>query len=386
MDNIVRGSRKNKALVIIAFIIMLLLIIITFNTENQEPRYDEQWYLHNTGDNPEILEEKDDFSNLLKGNDINAEKMWAYYQDIDKESRNCTIVAIIDTAVDFTHEDLKGCAWKNPFEIPNDGIDNDLNGYVDDVYGYNFITGKGINSITENIDFEIPHATMCAGIIVSPKNNKGILGVAFPSVVKIMSLKVLNFEGADINGTIKDVILAIKYAEQNGAKVCNLSLDTGYDDAELSKTIKESEMLFTVSCGNGGANIDYQPRYPACYNYGNVITVANLSYNGMLNNTSGYGKKSVDIAAPGTAILTTSANNEYSFVTGSSFAAPVVAGVAAILFSVEVDVTAKEVKECIINSARRNSLIEDKVDKGKTLDGFNALRLFVSTNKKEGGK
>lgn len=379
MNNIVRRSRENKALAIIAFIIILLLIITMFNTGDREPRYDEQWYLHNTGENPGILEENDDFSNLLKGNDVNAERMWAYYQDIDKESRSSTIVAIIDTAVDFTHEDLKNCAWNNPYEVPNDGIDNDLNGYVDDVHGYDFTT-------TRNNEFEIPHATMCAGIIASSKNNKGILGVAFPSQVKIMSLKVLNFDGVDIYGTIEDTIQAIKYAEENGAKICNLSLDTRYNDAELSKTIKESKMLFTVSCGNGGENIDYQPRYPACYNYVNVITVANLSYNGMLNNTSGYGKKSVDIAAPGTTMLTTSVNNEYSVVTGSSFAAPVVAGVAAILYSVKEDVTAKEVKKCIINSARRNPLIEDKVDKGKTLDGYNALRLFVSTNKKEGGK
>ena len=179
-------------------------------------------------------------------------------------------------------------------------------------------------------------------------------------------------------GSPSAVINAIHYAEQNGASICNLSMGTtGYSE-ELAQTIKNSHMLFVVSCGNGGIsglgyNTDVYPVYPASLPYDNVISVANILFDGSLSKDSNYGAASVDIAAPGTYILSTIPDNSYGYMSGTSMAAPMVTGVAAMLYSYRTDISLADVKNIIINSSRKLDTLSGKLVSGGLLDAYSAL-------------
>jgi len=380
--NMPNSKRNRKALLI--FIIFFFLAIAcsafkiyqTFN--KNDPYLTEQWYLNNIGNIS--LDQQD--KNILysqdfkKGIDINASEMWKKL-NLQKHINPEVIVAVIDSGIDINHDDLKGAIWKNKDEIAGDGIDNDNNGYVDDIYGYNFCNGNGNVNLYRVSSLENYHGTAVAGIIAAKYNNKiGISGVAGDAKVKIMSLKILN-SGSDFNtGKINNLISAINYAEKNGAEICNLSMSLNYSNSNLRNTIKRSSMLFVVSAGNGdilGRNIDSEKIYPASYDFKNVITVANLNHNGRLNRTSNYGKKVVDLAAPGTDVFTTVNNNSYAYVTGTSFAAPVVTGVAALLYATKKDVNPVCIKNAICCSVSKSKNLSDKVRTGGYLNGYKAI-------------
>lgn len=182
-----------------------------------------------------------------EGIDINIDEAWDIYSDSGKE----VIVAIVDTGIDYTHEDLSGNIWTNNGEIANNGIDDDGNGYVDDVYGWNFYN----NSNKVYNGSEDDHGTHGAGtIIASADNGKGIAGIVQSENVKVMSVKALG--GRNGAGSTASVIQAIQYAEANGADICNLSLGTSNNDDALYQTIANSNMLFVVAAGNDSQNTD----------------------------------------------------------------------------------------------------------------------------------
>ena len=307
----------------------------------------------------------------VKGIDINLQPAWELYDQI--ENKRPVIVAIIDTGIDVDHPDLKDAIWVNEDEIPGDGIDNDGNGFIDDVNGWNFIdnnnqlyTGKEDN-----------HGTHAAGTIAASRNNGGSVGITDNQYVKIMSIKALG--GEEGKGSPESVIAAIRYAEANGAQICNLSFGSENYTEEFRAAIQNSKMLFVVAAGNGnedeiGYNIDKNPVYPASLPYDNIITVANLIFNGKLDRSSNYGPVSVDIAAPGTFILSTIPDKSFAFMSGTSMAAPMVTGAAAMLYSARPELSLQDVKNILITSAHKLDTLNGRVYSGGMLDVYSALQ------------
>lgn len=273
--------------------------------------------------------------------DINVEQAWELYNGGTRE----VVVAMIDTGIDYAHEDLVDAIWINEDEIPGNGLDDDGNGYIDDIYGWNFYGGN--NRVYTGSDDD--HGTHGAGTIAATSNNNvGIAGIVNSDNVKIMSLKALG--GRNGSGSTASIIQAIRYAETNGAVICNLSLGSSADDKALYRAIAESSMLFVVAAGNDSADTDTAPCYPASYDLANIISVANLNYDGTLHYSSNYGAKSVDLAAPGTYILSTTPDDGYSYMTGTSMAAPMVTAAAAMIYSHYEDITLADVKEIILST------------------------------------
>ena len=304
------------------------------------------------------------------GIDINLNEAWKTYTNSGKE----VVVAMVDTGIDYTHEDLSGNIWVNNDEIANNGIDDDGNGYTDDVYGWNFYNNSGKVYTGSEDD----HGTHGAGTIIASANNgKGIAGVVQSDNVKVMSVKALG--GRDGAGTTASVIQAIQYAEANGADICNLSLGTSNHDDALYQTILNSNMLFVVAAGNESRNTDNKASYPASYDLENIISVGNLNYDGTLHYSSNYGEKTVDIAAPGAYILSTTTNNGYSYMTGTSMSAPFVSGAAALIYSHYEDITLANVKEILLSSSAELEALEGAVHTGGMLDLGSALNFPLGT-------
>lgn len=306
----------------------------------------------------------------VSGIDIGVEEAWKLSNG---GSRSVT-VALIDTGVDSTHEDLADILWTNPGEIPGNGLDDDGNGYVDDVNGWNFYNNSNriYTSSTED-----SHGTHGAGTILAASDNgKGIAGIASGCSVKLMVLKALG--GLSGTGSTASIIRAIQYAEANGASICNLSLGNDTDDRALYRAIASSGMLFVAAAGNDGADTDRSPSYPASYPLDNILSVANLSYDGTLHYTSNYGAASVDLAAPGTYILSTTPGNTYSYMTGTSMSAPMVSAAAAMVYAQHSDLSLAGVKEVLLRSAQKLDALEGSVLSGGMLDLGAAMGYDIS--------
>lgn len=303
------------------------------------------------------------------GIDINVSEAWKLYNGGVRD----VTVALVDTGIDTSHEDLQGVLWTNSGEIPDNGIDDDNNGYIDDVNGWNFYNNNNrVYSGSED-----SHGTHGAGTIAATADNgKGIAGIVQSDRVKIMPVKALG--GSDGSGSTASIIKAILYAEKNGASICNLSLGTSVDDKALYEVMKNSNMLFVVACGNDGADSDKTPCYPAAYDLDNIISVANIGYDGVLASSSNYGLKSVDIAAPGTYILSTTPDNSYSYMTGTSMSAPMVTGAAAMIYSQYGDISLADVKEIILSSAKKLDSLSGAVSSGGMLDLGAAMKYDTS--------
>ncbi len=254
-----------------------------------EPQFAQLWGLHNTG---QTIGGSPGTPNV----DINGKEASARTQ-----GSTTLKVAVIDDGVDFSHPDLAARAWKNPGESGSgketDGIDNDGNGKVDDVNGWDFVSDD--NTVHDADD---AHGTHVSGTIAASVNNQGIVGVA-PNV-KIMALKFLGPEG----GSTSDAILAIQYAKSKGAKISNNSWSGGSFSQALKDAIDQSGSLFVAAAGNGGSDgigddNDSVPHYPSSYTSTNILAVAAANNQGSLAGFSNFGKTSVDISAPGVDIL-----------------------------------------------------------------------------------
>ena len=306
------------------------------------------------------------------GIDIGLEEAWSLY---DGGSRD-VIVALVDTGIDYTHEDLAGRIWVNEDEIPNNGIDDDGNGYIDDVYGWNFYS----NTNQVYVGSEDSHGTHGAGTIAAHADNGvGIAGIVQSDHVKVMAVKALG--GEDGSGSTASIIQAIRYAEANGAQICNLSLGSSWNDPALYRTMAESSMLFVVAAGNDGANLEQVPSYPASYDLDNLITVANLRYDGNLDDSSSYGASAVDLAAPGTYILSTTPDDTYSYMSGTSMAAPMVSAAAALLYSQFPDATLADVKDMLLSSVQKLDSLSGLTATGGMLDLGAAIMYGASSSR-----
>jgi subtilisin family serine protease len=257
------------------------------------------------------------------------------------------VIAVLDSGLNFTHPDLLGIAWQNPGEIPGDGVDNDGNGRIDDVNGWDFTNAD--NDPTDDHG----HGSNVSGIIAANRNNGvGIGGMI--GGVKILVCKILN---ASNSGLTSDLIAATTYARQRGVPIMNMSLQNYPFSTSLNSEFtacQSAGVVLSICAGNQGANNDVIANYPSCYSHTNIIAVGNhdrtdVRWAGAFN-PSNYGLTTVDLFAPGRDILSPVLGTAYSFYTGTSQAAPFVTAVAAALKYLNPSWKAAEIKSSILGS------------------------------------
>ncbi len=319
-----------------------------------DPSFGLLWGMHNIGQ-----------SGGLGDADIDAPEAW----DIARGSAS-VVVGIIDTGIDYTHADLAANIWTNPGEIPGNNIDDDGNGYVDDVHGYDFINNDG-----DPMDDHY-HGTHCAGTIGGVGNNGiGVVGVCH--TVKMMALKFLGSSGS---GYISDAVEAVLYATANGAKVTSNSWGGGGYSQAMKDAIDAAQkagVLFVAAAGNNASDNDSVPTYPASYISTNVISVAASDSSDRLASFSNYGPNSVHLAAPGVNVYSTSPGGGYRYLSGTSMATPHVAGAAALLLSARPGLSWSGLKTALLTNVDPVSGFSGKVQSGGRL---NIARTLIVNN------
>ncbi len=323
------------------------------SSPENEPEFSRMWGLNNT---------------TSQGIDINVKTAWK--TSIGNPN---LVVGIIDSWIDYNHEDLKDNIWINKGEIPNNEIDDDNNGYIDDYNGWNFANSDK-NSSDDN-----GHGTHVSGIIAATSNGRGTVGVA--PTVKIMPLKT-----ASSNGELysSDIVSAIEYGISKGVKLFNCS----YGGADFSQAeydvMKSSNALFICAAGNGdvyGKGLDNDSsakNYPSSFDLPNIISVASMDKYGYLSTFSNYGVVSVDIAAPGSYIYSTVLGG-YGYKSGTSMATPHVTGVAALVLSANMSLSSIKVKDCILQSSHKLPQLENKIATEAIVDAFAAMTIAKSS-------
>ena len=286
-------------------------------------------------------------------------------------------VAVIDSGVDLAHPDLAANAWRNPGESgsgrESNGLDDDLNGRVDDWRGWDFVAGDS-DPADEN-----GHGTHVAGTIAALRGNGvGVAGVADGS--RLMALRVLNAQGT---GSVAGVILAYGYAARAGAKVVNLSLgSSSASQAESDAIAANPGVLFVAAAGNGGDDgigddNDLYPEYPCAYPLPNVVCVAASDNRDRLATFSNYGDLSVDLAAPGVDIVSTLPGDRYGWASGTSMATPHVSGAAALLWAASPGASAAQIKSALTAGADPVAAFAGRTVSGGRLNVLSSLRLVA---------
>lgn len=349
------------------------------------------------------------FSKQWGMNQMGVKNAWS-----TTKGRPEVIVGVIDTGVDYTHEDLVDNMWRNPGEMGRDAqgrdkssnnVDDDGNGYVDDIVGWDFVSNdnKPYDLTASLMDMLMSggnpgHGTHCAGNVAARGDNgKGISGVA-PNV-RIMALRFISEKG---QGSTADAIKAIKYGVDNGAKVLSNSWgSTGDDGGEESRALQDAiayseahGVLFIAAAGNGNEQgIGYdndtnaKPAFPATYPNDIIVSVAAIDEAGNLGKFSNWGARSVDLGAPGVKVFSTVTQSEkYSdtvvdipgLITatwdGTSMATPHVAGAAALYISAHPEKSWREVKSSLLASVKRTSVLSNKTVSGGQLDVESLMR------------
>jgi thermitase len=318
-----------------------------------DPQFNEQWALANSGQR-----------GGKQGADISATLAWAISTGSDN-----VVVAVLDSGVDYTHEDLVQNMWLRPSSM-TPYLDDEL-GAIDDTHGYN-----AIDNASDPMD-ENGHGTHCAGIIgAEGENDLGIAGVNWK--VQIMPLKFMNAGGF---GTTKDAIEAINYVidrKKAGVNVRIISASWGSTQKsraleEVIRKAYENDILFVAAAGNASTNNDRSPHYPSSYNVPNVISVAALDRKDQLATFSNFGSKSVAIAAPGVDILSTWLGNAYEEKSGTSMATPVVAGVAALIVGENPRMSVDNLRKRILASTDPIVALKGKTATGGRINAAKAL-------------
>lgn len=307
---------------------------------------------------------------------------------VTQGSKN-TIIAIIDTGIDINHEDLKNNLWNNPGETGLDsagkdkatnGKDDDQNGFVDDVYGWNFVSNN--NKLTDNHG----HGTHIAGIVgAEASNNKGISGIT-PKT----SLMILKYYDPKVPNTdnLKNTVASIRYAISMGAHIINYSgggVEFSQEEFEAVQLAEKKGILFVAAAGNERSNSDQNHYYPADYPLKNIISVTAIDQTTEVLASSNYGVLTVDIAAPGQNILSCLPNNSYGLMTGTSQATAFVTGAAALIMSHKNQYfKAEDVKKYILSTGDSSSSLLAKTKTSRQLNLFKALTILGSETSMSG--
>ncbi|MEH2024196.1 S8 family peptidase [Nostoc sp.] len=268
---------------------------------------------------------------------VKAPEVWAHGY-----TGKGVVVAVVDTGVDHNHEDLTNNIWTNTKEIAGNGIDDDGNGYIDDNYGWNF-ADKNNNTLDDN-----GHGTHVSGTIAGENNNYGVTGIAYDA--KIMPVKALDSSGS---GSYSSISKGIRYAVDNGANVINLSLGGGSSNRTLESAIDYASskgVIVVMAAGNDG---DSSPDYPARYASKSGIAVGAVDKNNNMpdfSNRSGTNQIAY-VTAPGVKVYSSVPNNQYDTYSGTSMAAPHVAGIVALMLSANSKLTDAQVRQIVTETA-----------------------------------
>jgi subtilisin family serine protease len=386
LESVIRKLRANEAVEYVEPNVR----IETGSMIPNDPNFIEQWGLRNlglsVGGYPAKLEA-----------DIRATDAW----EITTGSSN-VLVAVADTGLDITHPDIAPNVYTNPREIAGNNIDDDNNGYVDDVHGYN-VADK--NSDITDID---GHGTEMSGIIAAKQNNNiGISGVSQSKIIPVKFFRRTGPNTTDVEATIANAARALIYSIAAGAAIINASWSQTTLDETESQTLREAivatneaGILMVCIAGNLPYNLDVRPIYPANFQLANQIVVAGSEFNDEiwhvpfdpLHYLGGYGTRTVDLAAPGTAILTTSARGDcgncsrssdpaqwYTNIDGTSASAAYVSGVAALIKSQYPDANYIMIKRRIVESVDVNEALRNYVRTSGRLNAYRALTITLQT-------
>ena len=335
--------------------------IYTTNLEStqlatNDPRFGELWGLKNTGAN------EPGGARGTVGADVDALRAW----EITSGSRNIK-VAVIDTGIDYNHPDLAANIWVNEAEANGlPGVDDDGNGFVDDVYGYDFA-----NNDADPMDGH-SHGTHCAGTIGAVHNNGlGVAGVM--SDVSLVAVKFLSDSGS---GTTAAAIEAVDYATGLDVDVMSNSWGGGGFSQALKEAIeraRDAGILFVAAAGNSSSNNDSSAHYPSNYDVSNVISVAAHTAQDSLATFSSYGRRTVHVAAPGHKILSTTKNGGYAVYSGTSMATPHVSGALGLLLAQEGRMDVAQVRERLMATSNPIATYRRKIISGGRLNAYNLL-------------
>lgn len=333
-------------------------------TDPTDPSFGQLWGLVNLGNNEPAKNGVNSSQTGVAGADINASAAWG----ITKGSRNVK-VAVIDTGIDYNHPDLVNQIWTNEAEANGQpGVDDDGNGYVDDIHGMRFIDGDTSNDPIDGHG----HGTHCAGTIGAEHDNGiGVAGVM--GNVEIVAIKFLTDRGS---GTSMDAIRAVNYATTLDVDIMSNSWGGGPASQALEDTIRtasEAGIVFVAAAGNSASNNNTRPHYPSNYDVENVISVAAHNYSDRMAYFSCYGSQTVHVAAPGRNILSTVTNGEYSVYSGTSMATPHVTGVVGLLLSSEGRMPVTDVRERLMATTVEARAYRSKTISGGRVDAHNLL-------------
>lgn len=321
-----------------------------------DPDFSKTWAMRNTGQN-------DPGGSIgISGADINVLPLW---KEGFTGSKNI-VVAVIDTGIDWTHPDLQANIYTNPGEIAGNGLDDDHNGFVDDVHGWNFLDDSP-NSMDDH-----DHGTHCAGVIGAQGNN----GVGIAGVNWNVSLLPVKFIAADGSGEMSKAVEAINYATMMKVNVMSNSWGGGYYSQALYDAIakaRDAGILFVTAAGNSAHNLDNDPEYPAAFDLDNLVTVGATDNRDHLGIFSNYGPHSVDVAAPGVRIYSTVRGGGYASLSGTSMATPHVAGVAALVLSANPGLSYSDLKERLVKTSTPVWNLEGSVRARGRVNAYNAL-------------
>jgi len=338
-----------------------------------------------------------DFSNSF--NDPEAGRLWAFnstsgmsvlsaYESLPNYSPEEVIVAVVDTGVDHNHEDLKDVMWVNEKEIPGNKIDDDNNGYIDDIHGINTLVRDAQGLATMNTMASHWHGTHVAGTIAAFQNNGlGIAGVA--NNVKIMAIRTVPDNADELDS---DIVEGFLYAAKMGAKVINCSFGKKVNEGgmvvrDTMNQISKKGVLVVVSAGNDSMgpfswhNNDISPKYPASFDSQNMMVIASTTSTGSLSGFSNIGPVTVDIASPGSSIYSTLNGNKYGMASGTSMAAPNASGVVAMVMGYFPEFTNTTVKKIIMDSTTRDENYLGKILTGGRVNLKSALNLAMNRSK-----
>ncbi len=313
-----------------------------------------------------------------EANGVGVNKAYLSPLNIEKQE---VIVAVVDTGVDYNHEDLKNMMWVNTEEIPGNGIDDDGNGYVDDIHGIDTLNRNAQGIPSGNPMDDHYHGTHVAGTIAAEQNNKkGIAGIA--EKVKMMAIRAVPSNGDE---TDIDVVESFLYAAKMGARIINCSFGKTHNEGGMivSEAIdyvgQEYGVLVFAAAGNDSNifskhDIDKNLKYPASFENDALIVIAATQKSGSLASFSNVGKKNVDLAAPGQQVYSTMPNNKYGMLSGTSMASPTAAGVAAEVLSHFPHLTNLELKEILMKTVTNVSKFKGYMVAEGTINLYDALQ------------